>query len=209
MGLWRSIGRFLSGMASQAANQLTQGFVGKLLGWHKVEKQVQAPKVVQPEAQRQVVVIPPQVAETNQILRKIVEKMPQPEAPAPPLPFQVIEASKAKINPCAFEHLVGMQNQHYMLEALSSMTWTHWRAAESKVRRDRRQRVAFLIFSGGPGSGKTAHAKALGEFFGIPSVLLSPGSATFVNANGRSTMRQVIDYAVKRKSAVILLDEMR
>ena len=195
-------------MASQAANQLTQGFVGKLLGWHKVEKQVQAPKVVQPEAQQQVVVIPPQVAETNQILRKIVEKMPQPEAPAPPLPFQVIEASKAKINPCAFEHLVGMQNQHYMLEALSSMTWTHWRAAESKVRRDRRQRVAFLIFSGGPGSGKTAHAKALGEFFGIPSVLLSPGSATFVNANGRSTMRQVIDYAVKRKSAVILLDEI-
>ena len=209
MGLWRSIGRFLSGMASQAANQLTQGFVGTLLGWHKVEKQVQAPKVVQPEANRQVVVISPHVAETNEILRKIVEKMPQPEAPAPPLPFQVIEASNAnKINPCAFEHLVGMQNQHYMLEALSSMTWTHWREAESKIRRDRRQRVAFLIFSGGPGSGKTAHAKALGEFFGIPSVLLSPGSATFVNTHGRSTMRQVIDYAVKCKSAVILLDEI-
>eukprot|EP00438_Fugacium_kawagutii_P023206 Skav215675 [mRNA] locus=scaffold278:64336:65349:- [translate_table: standard] len=101
-----------------------------------------------------------------------------------------------------------MEDQQRDMAVLSSMMWKHWRDAEQKIRKDKRQRIAFLIFSGGPGSGKTAHAKALAEYLGTPCVLVNPGNATFVSNDGHSLMRRVIDYCLMRKSAVILLDEI-
>ena len=66
----------------------------------------------------------------------------------------------------------------------------------------------ILIFSGGPGSDKTAHAKALADYLRVPCVLVNPGNAKFVSSEGHTTMRKVIDYCLQRKSAVILLDEI-
>ena len=136
-------------------------------------------------------------------------KIKKPEVtgpPAVPLPFRVIEP-KSKPD-AAFDHLVGAKKQQAEIQACSSMMWTHWREAEALVRKDRRQRVPFLIFSGGAGTGKTAHAEALAHFSGVPFIQVDPSNATFVNSQGLSMIRQVIDYAIKRKSAVILLDEM-
>eukprot|EP00971_Amphidinium_carterae_P289940 5756998-Amphidinium_carterae.1 len=142
----------------------------------------------------------------------VEKQVVRPEVNACPdraLPFRVIEASRAcTINRFAFDHLVGADRQQEMLEVMSSMMWQHWRVAESMMRKDRRQRVAFLLFTGPQGTGKTAHARALADYFGIPCVVLNPGSAKFVSADGLSMVRQVMDYVLQRGSAVLLLDEI-
>ena len=145
---------------------------------------------------------------TGDVKRPKVETAPPPPQPV----FQVIEATGTRdsegLCPHAFDHLVGMEWQQGQLEVLSSMMWTHWDDVEKRVRKDKRQRVAFLLFSGGPGSGKTAHARALANYFQIPCILVNPGNATFVNSEGHTTMKKVIEYCLKTKSAVLLLDEI-
>ena len=104
---------------------------------------LQRPKVEAAEA-------PPSKPSGSQIpdmLQKIHDKMPSPAKPV----FQVLEATddqktdSNELNPHAFDKLVGMEKQQAMLATISSMMWQHWHEAESRVRKDRRQRVPWFF----------------------------------------------------------------
>jgi len=100
-----------------------------------------------------------------------------------------------------------MREPQLWLQNANGVRWTHWRELEQGTREDRRSRIVFLLFTGEMGSGKTSHALALAKFCAIPCVLVNPGSTKELHG-GLTVLRHAIDYALARKSAVILLDEI-
>ena len=127
--------------------------------------------------------------------------------PALSSPFEVIGKQGTKAD--AFENLLGAEDQQVDLKVMCAMMSKNYREVEQKIRKDRLQRVAFLMFSGAQGTGKTAHAKALASFLGIPCVSINPGNATQVNSAGQTAIRQVVEYCLRRGSAVVLCGRER
>ena len=118
-----------------------------------------------------------------------------------PRPFIVMEATKDVDDP--FAELVGMEFQQEMLKVVVAMQWKYWRTVEMSMRSEKRRRIAFLLFTGAIGTGKTSHATAFACLLNIPCVCINPGSATFVDSQGMSTMHHVLEYCVERKSCLI------
>ena len=213
MGFWGGLWKGIKALG---------GFVARGFGW--TSKQIQAPAVNLPREPKPLQVNPPPVVvnqppvsgivdELKHLRNTLVHELHQIRdtlaTPEPKLPFDVVEPSQpGKINEKAFEHLVGMPDQQLRLEVVSSMMWHHWRKAESIMRMESRQRVALMLFTGPMGTGKTAHARALADFLGIPCILMNSKNATFVGSDGLSMMHRALAYASRCKSAVILLDEI-
>lgn len=108
----------------------------------------------------------------------------------------------------AFNHLVGSKEQQRQLLSIQSSMHVDFVQVCRRTQLKFENRPGFVIFGGASGTGKTAHARAFAQYNGLPLIQILPSHVGPLSSQGQSVLRKAVTYALHRKSAVVLIEEL-